>query len=207
MTITATELALYAGALFVLFITPGPVWLAVLARAMSGGFHGALSLSLGVAVGDVLWALLVILGLSVLADAYDGTLTVLRFAAGGILIWMGWIVIRSAGSLITGDSRLTRPGFVPGFLAGLVAVGANPKASVFYLALLPSFFDVSAVNGIDTAAICATSFFVPLTGNLALALFVDRIRRFLRSDTAVRRTNLAAGGMLIIVGVIIPFTA
>ncbi|MEO0357725.1 MAG: LysE family translocator [Pseudomonadota bacterium] len=207
MTITTTQLALYAGALFVLFITPGPVWLAVLARAISGGFRAAIPLSLGVAVGDVLWALLVVLGLSVVADAYDGTLTALRFVAGGILIWMGWMVVRSAGALITGDSTLTKPGFGAGFVAGLIAVGANPKASVFYLALLPGFFDVGTVNATDTLLICATSFCVPLMGNLALALFVDRIRAFLKSPQAVRRTNLAAGIMLIIVGLIIPFTA
>ena len=38
MTVSIADLALYAAALLALFLTPGPVWLALLARAISGGF-------------------------------------------------------------------------------------------------------------------------------------------------------------------------
>ena len=55
-------MALYAGALFILFITPGPVWLAVMARTLSGGAGAALPLALRVVAGGVLWALLAVLG-------------------------------------------------------------------------------------------------------------------------------------------------
>jgi threonine/homoserine/homoserine lactone efflux protein len=53
MTITLTQLALYAGALFILFMTPGPVWVAVIARSVSGGFKSAIPLAVGVAIGDI----------------------------------------------------------------------------------------------------------------------------------------------------------
>ena len=55
MTIGIADLTLYAGALLVLFLTPGPVWLALLARTLSGGFAAALRLALSVVVGDLLW--------------------------------------------------------------------------------------------------------------------------------------------------------
>ena len=48
MTISATDILFYAGALFILFLTPGPVWVALTARAMSGGFAAAWPLALGV---------------------------------------------------------------------------------------------------------------------------------------------------------------
>ena len=57
MTISALDLALYAGALFILFATPGPVWVAVTARTLAGGFHAAWPLALGVVVGDAVWPL------------------------------------------------------------------------------------------------------------------------------------------------------
>ncbi|SFE74916.1 hypothetical protein SAMN04488523_11024 [Sulfitobacter brevis] len=41
MTLSLPDLLLYCGALVILFITPGPVWLAMMARAMSGGFRAA----------------------------------------------------------------------------------------------------------------------------------------------------------------------
>ena len=40
MTVSFVELLLYAGGVFILFITPGPVWVAIAARALSGGFNG-----------------------------------------------------------------------------------------------------------------------------------------------------------------------
>ena len=51
MTLATSDLVLYAIAVLILFLTPGPVWVALLARAMSGGFQAALPLALGVAVG------------------------------------------------------------------------------------------------------------------------------------------------------------
>lgn len=41
MTLAWADLALYAGAVLVLFLTPGPVWMALAARALSGGFSAA----------------------------------------------------------------------------------------------------------------------------------------------------------------------
>lgn len=206
MTLTLTQFSLYAGALFILFITPGPVWLAMIARAVSGGFRAAWPLALGVALGDILWPLVVILGLSAIVDAYDGFMVILRFVAGGVLIFMGLSVIRYADKILQGDSALNKPGMWAGFIAGLVAVAANPKASLFYIALLPGFFDISTVKVPDIVAICAISFVVPLIGNLVLASFVNQIRRFLQSPQAVRRTNIWAGVALICVGVLIMVT-
>ena len=50
MTITASEIGLYSAALFLLFLTPGPVWVAMLARGLKHGFAGAWPLALGVAL-------------------------------------------------------------------------------------------------------------------------------------------------------------
>ena len=207
MTLTLPQILLYAGALFVLFVTPGPVWLAMIARALSGGFRGAMPLALGVALGDVIWPLVVILGLSAVVGSYGGFLDILRYGAGLILVVMGVAVIRSAGKLLESNTALTRPGVWAGFVAGLVAVGANPKASVFYIALLPGFFAIDRITAVDIAVICCVSFLVPLLGNITLALFVNSIRQFLKSAKAVRRTNTIAGVALIVVGVLIPFTS
>jgi len=54
MTLQASDLALYAIALLILFLTPGPVWVALLARAIAGGFQAAWPLALGGALGDAI---------------------------------------------------------------------------------------------------------------------------------------------------------
>lgn len=206
MTVSSADLALYAVALLILFLTPGPVWLALLARAVSGGFQGAWPLALGVAVGDVVWPLLAILGLAWITSEYDVALTALRWLACGFFLYLGWSVLRSADRAISTDNRLTRPGMLAGFMAGVVAILGNPKAILFYMSVLPGFFDLSAVTTPDILVICALSIVVPLIGNLCFAYGVDRIRGVLMTRGTMRRLNLTAGWLLIAVGLILPFT-
>jgi threonine/homoserine/homoserine lactone efflux protein len=206
MTLSPTDLALYATALFILFLTPGPVWLALAARAMSGGFHAAWPLALGVVVGDGVWPLIAILGVSWVVQSVDGAMTILRLVAAGLFITMGVLLLRHADRTIGTDSRLTRPGMWAGFLAGVAVILGNPKAILFYMGVLPGFFDLTRITQNDILAIVAISMIVPFLGNLVFALLVDRARRVLTAPAALRRTNLVAGCLLICVGLIIPFS-
>lgn len=206
MTLSLYDLLLYAGAVGILFATPGPVWVAITARALSGGFRSAWPLALGVVVGDVIWPFIAILGVSWIVTEISGFMAILRIVASLMFLFMGATLIRQAGKTISSDSRLTKPGMWAGFVAGLIVIMSNPKAVLFYMGVLPGFFDLTRVTAPDIAAICFISFLVPLTGNLLMAVFVDRARALLSSGTALKRTNTIAGIMLILVGLVIPFT-
>lgn len=203
MTVTIGQLGLYAFALLILFLTPGPVWVALIARALSGGFHAAWPLAFGVVVGDVLWPLLAIFGVSYLVSIYADFLTILRYVGALVFIVMGLALIRHADVSLSTNKRLTKPGMWAGFMAGILVILGNPKAILFYMGILPGFFDISRVTWPDIIAICALSMVIPLIGNLLLALSLDRVRRFLDSPQAVRRTNIISGVLLIGVGIII----
>lgn len=205
MTITVADAALYAGALFILFLTPGPVWVALIARAMSGGFHAAWPLALGVVVGDVLWPLLAVLGVTWLVSVFNDFMLVLRWVACLTFLIMGILLIRHRDKTIASDSRLTRPGMWAGFLAGMAVILGNPKAILFYMGVLPGFFDLTQLTWPDIALICFLSMVVPLIGNLILSVSIDRARRLLTSPASLRRMNVTAGVLLIAVGLAIPF--
>lgn len=206
MTITLGDATLYALALAILFLTPGPVWVALIARGMSGGFHAAWPLALGVVVGDVLWPLLAILGVTWIVSVFSDFMLVMRWVACVTFLVMGWLVIKNRDKTIVSDSRLTRPGMWAGFVAGLAVILGNPKAILFYMGVLPGFFALDKLNWSDIAVICFLSMVVPFLGNLMLSLFIDRARRLVKSPNALSRTNLASGVLLIGVGLIIPFT-
>lgn len=206
MTVSPFELTLYAGALLILFLTPGPVWVALIARAMSGGFQSAWPLAMGVVIGDVIWPFLAILGVTWVVGAFAGLMMILKWVATLMFLWMGYQIIRHADHKISSDSRLTRPGMWAGFVAGVAVIMANPKAILFYIGVLPGFFDLTRLTLMDMVSIALLSAIVPLFGNLTLALAIDRAKKLLSSDAALRRLNLSAGTMLIIVGLIIPFT-
>lgn len=200
---TPTDLLLYAGAMVALMLTPGPVWLALIARTMSGGFSSAWPLALGVTIGDAVWPLAAILGVSWLVQEVDGLMTVLRYVASAIFLYLGVSLIRNAGHLIDEDRRLMRPGRAAGFAAGTAVALGNPKSILFYVGVLPGFFDLAQLRPADVAAIVAVSVLVPLAGNLLLALFVVRIRGLMRAESAVRRLNQVSGALLIGVGLAI----
>jgi threonine/homoserine/homoserine lactone efflux protein len=203
MTVTVLDLLFYAGALLVLFLTPGPVWVALLARAMSGGFAAAWPLAVGVTIGDALWPMLAIFGLTWIVAQFSHFLLVMHWVAAVTFIVMGSLLIRNAAKGISSDSRLTRPGLWAGFATGVAVVIGNPKAILFYMGVLPGFFDLSRITGPDIAAIVAMSVAIPLSGNLILAASIGRARRLLTSPTALARTNRIAGALMIIVGVVI----
>ncbi len=203
MTITLYELLLYAGAVLILFLIPGPVWAALIARTLSGGFQSAWPLAAGVVIGDAIWTVIAILGVTWVVAQYADFLIVLRFFGAALLAIMGAMVIRNAGHTIRRDARLTAPGRWAGFSAGgLIALG-NPKATLFYLGVLPGFFDVTRLGVADIIAITFVSMIVPFLGNLTLAAFVSKARALISSEVGRWRINLASGIALIVVGVVI----
>jgi threonine/homoserine/homoserine lactone efflux protein len=205
MHTTLYELGLYALGMLGLWAVPGPVWVALTARALSGGFRAAWPLAVGVALGDLLWPLAAILGLSWIHTVYGDILSLLRWVAAGVFIVMGIMLLRAPAGSLTGDNRMTKPGLWAGFTVGMAAVVGNPKAILFYMGALPGFFDLALLTKWDIAAIIGISAGVTLGGNLLLALFLDRARALLSSPTALRRMNVGSGVLLVLVGMIIPF--
>ena len=207
MTLTWAQIGLYALGMAGLWAVPGPVWVALLARALTGGFAAAWPLAVGVTLGDLMWPLIAILGLSWVLSVYGDFLHVLRLVAAVTFAVMGVLLILKSGQLMAADSRLTRPGRVAGFATGVAAVIGNPKAILFYMGVLPGFFgDLSRLNAPDITAILAVSVAVPLVGNLALALFLDRARSLLASPERVQMMNRVSGGLLIAVAAVIALT-
>ena len=201
MAIDGNQIFLYFLALVILFLTPGPVWVALIARTVSGGAKSSISLALGVSLGDMLWPFVVYFSLSLLISLYSDILLIFRYVASFVLILMGLQVIYLRNKTVSEDHRLTKSGFIAGFYAGFIAVTANPKASLFYMTLLPGFFNFELIGIIDVCLISLLSFSIPMIGNILMILFVAKVRSLLSSPYAVRMTNLISGILLVFVGI------
>ena len=201
MTIDGDQIFFYFLALIVLFLTPGPVWVALIARTVSGGAKSSISLALGVSLGDMLWPFVVYFSLGLLISVYSDILLVFRYFASFVLILMGLQIIYARNKALSEDHRLTKSGFIAGFYAGFIAVTANPKASLFYMTLLPGFFNFELIGLLDVCLVSLLSFSVPIIGNILMILFVAKVRSLLSSPYAVSVTNLISGILLIFVGI------
>ncbi|CAM3225862.1 LysE family translocator [Paracoccus nototheniae] len=203
MTLTAQAIWLYAGALGAIWLTPGPVWVAIMARGLSSGWAGVWPLALGVAIGDLLWPLIAIFGLTLLVGDQAALLAGLRWIAVAVFLGMGLALLRHAGQPVAADSRLTRHGGWAGFSAGLLAIAGNPKAALFYVGVLPGFFDVARLTGPDIAVITLMSGAIPFALNLVMGATIAALRTRLATPAGLRRMNLASGWLLIAVGLVL----
>ena len=137
-------------------------------------------------------------GLMELAEQAPGVFAALKWASAAYICWLAWKV---ANMRLEAGRSIEK---APGFAAGLVAILGNPKAVLFYMGVLPGFFDLRDVTAVDVALIIAVSVAIPLIGNLILAACVGHIRGFITRPETLRRINLISGALLIIVGVVIP---
>ncbi len=117
-------------------LTPGPNmgWLALvtLARGRTAG----LAAVAGITVGLAAWMTAALLGLGRFVLAYPAVHEVIRWAGVGFLLWLAWEAWRGDGTADQAEPEATRRAL---FLRGMVGNLLNPKAAVFYVALLPTF--------------------------------------------------------------------
>lgn len=204
MSISFSDLIFYAFGIFVLFLTPGPVWIAIISRSITGGLNGAAPLAAGVAIGDIIWPTLAIAGSAALAASYANLLLYLKYLAVIIFVILGINLINNQNSKIDSQNlKLSKSRELAGFTAGLLVIIGNPKAALFYLGILPGFFNLSKLTIADCITIALVSSLIPFLGNLTLAVMVEKSREILSSAAAVRKLNILSGCLLIFVGLLI----
>jgi len=119
-------------------LTPGPNmgWLALvsLARGRLAGFVAVA----GVTVGLTAWMLAAAFGLTEVLLIWPPLYQLIRWAGVIFLLWLAWEAWRgdSDPAAADGDDARTLRGL---FLRGMTGNLLNPKAAVFYVALLPTF--------------------------------------------------------------------
>lgn len=119
-------------------LTPGPNmgWLALvsLARGRAAGFAAVA----GVTVGLAVWMLAAAFGLTQALVTWPPLYQAIRWAGVLFLLYLAWEAWRGEGDPAVGDGvevRTMRGLFLRGMTGNLL----NPKAAVFYVALLPTF--------------------------------------------------------------------
>jgi len=204
MSISFNNLTFYAFGIFVLFLTPGPVWIAIISRSITSGLKGAIPLAAGVSIGDIIWPTLAIAGSAAFAASYANFLLYLKYLAVIIFVVLGINLIKNQNSKVSSQSlKLSKSRELAGFTAGLLVIIGNPKAALFYLGILPGFFNLSRLTIIDCMAIALVSSLIPFLGNLALAVMIEKSREILNSSPAMRKLNILSGCLLILVGLLI----
>ncbi len=114
-------------AMLVLAASPGPGVLTTVTRAVTSGFRSALAVIVGIVLGDVVFLLLAIYGLSMVAQALGEFFTIVKICGGVYLIWLGcraWIYNPAHE---TDNPGVNSSYGARGFISGLLVTLSNPK--------------------------------------------------------------------------------
>jgi homoserine/homoserine lactone efflux protein len=134
------KLALFIAAELVFSLTPGPTVMMICAYGFRGGFRDAVAAICGTQTGNTIWYVASVAGLGALLLAWPVAFTVIRLLGAGYLIYLGasewWNSFHPKPETAP---RLTRGPYVQALLTQL----GNPKALLFFGALLPQFIDTT----------------------------------------------------------------
>ena len=190
----------FALAMLVLAAIPGPGVMATVARSLSSGFRAALAVIVGIILGDIVFLLLAISGLTLLARALGSLFIVIKFLGGGYLIWLGIRMFLSTPGFraATPPIRTTRYGcFFSGFLITL----GNPKVILFYCGFLPTFLALEDIVLTDMLIIVIVIAAVLLLVLGCYAWLASSARNALCATTKQSKwLNRTAGGIMMASG-------
>ncbi|EYT64719.1 lysine transporter LysE [Dietzia sp. UCD-THP] len=225
---TAAQVAALYGVWVIAVISPGPDLVVVLHRSLVGRRHGVAT-AVGVVTGIAIWLAAAFAGLAALVRVYPQIMTGLQVAGGlllaslGVLGLRGWWRSRSragaAGLDPTGPESSdstpaaptpaapatlgTRP---PGtdFVRGLATNLANPKALVFFGAVLTPFLRGEVPPGQSVALVAgmiavALMWFCTLAVAASHRLVNERVGRVLPTVDVVVSTLFVAVGVAFVI--------
>ncbi len=183
-------------AIVIFGITPGPGVFAILARALVQGASSCFMLALGMTISDILYLVAACFGLAVMATHWSELFTVIRIAGAAYLIYLGWKMWHAPIDLEETESKATKSGMALSFLQGFLISASNPKVILFYIAFLPTFMDLTVLDGGDILLAAVLTLFGLMLGLMGIAVFAAKARFWLRSEVAVKRLNRSAGSIM-----------
>ena len=191
-----TALIVFTSALIVASAAPGPGIIALVARVIGTGVHGAAAYAAGFVIGDLVWLTVAILGLAVVAQAFSAVFLVIKYVGAAYLIYLAYRMWTAPARAIevTADDRREGRGRL--FLTGLAISLGNPKVMAFYVALLPSLIDVTRVGLVGFAELVAICLVVLTVVLSVYVIAAARARALFTSARAMRLLNRTGGTML-----------
>jgi len=191
----------FVAASAVLLIIPGPTILTVISYSMSHGRRANMPLVAAVALGDSTALVVSLLGLGALLATSAFWFTVVKWAGGLYLLYLGIKLLR-AGIASADIATPAAPASRWRLFANTYLVTAlNPKGIVFFVAFLPQFLSPAADMSRQLWVLAVTFVAMAALNATLYAVFAGSARRLLSSPRAQRRFNLAGGSLLSAAGV------
>ncbi|MDQ2129128.1 LysE family translocator [Leclercia adecarboxylata] len=184
---------------FVALLSPGPDFFLLMGFAARHRLRGSAGLCVGIAAGNGLYILLVIVGSNALRQ-FTPLFSAIELLGALYLLWIGWHLVRSQpGTLALNHTESASPGWRRQFLLGLGSAVLNPKNALFYLALMTALLgpDVTLLQQSVSGIWMVT---VVLVWDLAVVMFIALPSVQRRLSNNIWKIERLAGVVLMVFG-------
>ena len=180
----------------IVVFVPGPGLAYFVGQVLGHGVKAAPAQALGIYVGDMVWYTLAATGLAALAAAFAGVFIVMKWLGAAYLVWLAYKMWRETPHGLDAVAARGPLSHTQLFTGSLMVTLSNPKAIVFYLAVLPAIIDLGHLT-LAGYLIGALLIAVILFAELAIyALAAHAARGFFHAPRAMQRLNRFAAGCI-----------
>jgi threonine/homoserine/homoserine lactone efflux protein len=193
----------FLGVMAVMAVTPGPANLFSVANGVQRGPAGALAGVVGMNAATLVWFGAAALGLGALVVAFPQVFRLISVAGALYVAWLGVNALRGAFRTAADPHaptiRLGRSALLDGFMVQI----ANPKAVLFFTAVLPPFLDVSRPAAPQLALFALATIGMDVLSMSAYGLGGAALARRMSEPRFRRAFAFVTGGLLLAASVLI----
>lgn len=195
-------IAVFAVTELLLCLTPGPAVLTILSQALRHGPARSLWSILGIIAGNTLYFILSATSLGALLLASYELFFAIKWVGAAYLLWLGVRTFLERASGLAVDPAPAARGGAPGlFTHAFVVQVANPKALLFFTALLPQFVDPALAIAPQMTVLALVSVVIEFGVLFFYASLAVQATRLALRPRFARLTNRIAGTFLIGAGI------
>lgn len=195
-------LVLFLATTFVVVLSPGPAAIAVTAESAANGFRRSFLVILGIASANVVFFVLSATGIAALLVASHTLFSIIKWVGVAYLLYLGFSAIFShSGPLSINPSKSKQGSGYKVFLKGFVLELSNPKALLYFSALLPQFIDISNPILPQLTLLCLLTLVLDLVCYSMYGYLGFKSVSVGINPTLIKLINRCAGTMLIFAGI------
>ncbi|UWS65501.1 LysE family translocator [Pseudomonas mosselii] len=172
---------------------PGPAQAGLLGQVVARGARSSVPYIAGMVLGNAVWLLVATLGLAALALQFEHVFVAVKWLGVAFILFFAWSLwTKNVEKPQQPDNRSAGRGL----LAGAALTLSNPKAVVFFGAVLPHAFDLTSLTTSEVVFITLLGIGIDLTVQLAYLLAASKITQAIRSTKAMKRLNRTSAGIM-----------
>ncbi len=199
----STWIAFFAAA-WAISLSPGAGAVAAMSAGLNHGFRRGYTMTFGLVAGIWTQVLVVGVGLGALIAASGLAFAVVKWVGVAYLVWLGINQWRApAVPLAAADGERADVSRRELFMRGWIVNALNPKGTIFLLAVVPQFLELSQPLLPQYAVIALTLAFTDLVVMAGYTALASRVLRALKSPGHIKAMNRGFGGLFVAAGALL----